>query len=98
MDLKLIKFIVILFIEFHPAQFIITQSIHARPERGHGQIILVDAQSGREAGQIGAKTSRVHGNFQVREAPRTSKETGGGAAERPNDRDGRHPKRCHSVA
>lgn len=51
---KLIKFIVILFIEFHPPQLIATQSVHAGAERGNRQVLLVDAQPGRETGQVGA--------------------------------------------
>lgn len=91
--LKLIKFIVILFIEFHPAQFIIAQSIYARPERGHRQVLVVDAEPGRETRQVGAEAGRIHGDVQIREATRTGEETGRGAEEWPADGNGRRAER-----
>lgn len=96
--LKLKKFIVILFIEFHPAQSLAAQPVHARPERGHGQVLLVDAEPGRETRQVGATESCVHGDVQVREAARACKEAGGGAPQWPVDGNGRCAERCHAVA
>lgn len=53
-NIKLTEFIVILFIEFHPTQSIPAQPLYACPERGHRKVLVVDAEPGCEAGQVGA--------------------------------------------
>lgn len=48
--------------EFDKTQFVAAQPFHEGPERGHGQIVMVDDQSGREAWKIGETQSGLHGN------------------------------------
>ena len=63
-------------VEFDTAQFVTAQSIHAGAERRHGQVFLVDDQSGRQAGQISAPSRHFHGDVQVREEARTCQKEG----------------------
>ena len=84
--------------ELHSAQPLPAQPLHAGAERGHGQVLLVDAEPGREARQVGAETRRLHGDLQVREATRPRQEARRGAAERPINGHGRRAERCDAVA
>lgn len=80
--------------ELYTSQSVAAQSVHARPERGHRKVLLVDAESGGQARKIGAAPCRLHGDVPVREAPWQSQEAGRGVAT------GRScwPKRCHALA
>lgn len=80
--------------EFHQAQFVAAQSVHARAERGNWQIILVDAQSGGKAGQIGETPRRLHGDVALREAPRPGQKARRGPATGRRCRS----QRCHALA
>lgn len=62
--------------EFNQAQSITAQPVHASTERRNRQIVLVDAESGRETWQIGSPEGRLNGDIQVREAEGSSEETG----------------------
>ena len=62
--------------ELDPAQLVAAQPFHARPERRHRQILVVDDQSGRQTGQIRPPEGHLHGDVKVREEARPRQEEG----------------------
>lgn len=70
------------FKELDSSQFVTTQSIHESTKRGNRQVIVVDAESRRQARQVRAPTSGIHGDVKVREATWASQEARGANAER----------------
>lgn len=70
------------FPELHPPQPLPPQPLHARPERRHRQVLVVDDQPRREAGQGGQAPGHQHGDPEVREEAGPGQEEGGGPAQR----------------
>lgn len=68
--------------ELHQTQPVAAQPLHEGTERGHGEIILVDDQSGRQTRQVGEAEGRLHGDEQVREETGASQEEGGDSEKR----------------
>lgn len=65
--------------ELHQAQPVAAQPFHPRPERGHGQELVVDAEPrGREERQVASATGRLHGQQQqIHQEPRTGRQEEG---------------------